>query len=203
MSVVIGNAFITHHADPFETMRDLRPLLDRMFLERFDEILRRYQSLPAGSSWSSLPCYFMDDDEPLPSGGLSLASRLYDRVQGLHDRRERMLTDADIMYDVTLIENGRVGGGILGMLFTGDSSYLEPLLSSALADEYGYWDNADRPAGVDGAAWAERRRSWSALIDGDLSPAAAGLSFSNPGRTDTILPALRRLRSYGKQTLDV
>lgn len=81
------------------------------------------------------------------------------------------------------------------MLFAEDPEFLKLLDSLPGVEEYGYWDNVDRPDGVSAPAWARRGRNWDAAIPSGI-PGAHGLTirlecdpFPFPGPEDVAAAA--------------
>ncbi len=45
-------------------------------------------------------------------------------------------------------------------------------------EEYGYWNNADEPAGISEAEWGERRDSWARVLPWDVAPSQVMWSWT-------------------------
>ena len=66
---------------------------------------------------------------------------------------------------------------ILGIPYVDDNDFLALLMKQDWVEEYGYWDNTDKPKHLTAREWTARGKMWDkALAPGNDIPAMAGLS---------------------------
>jgi hypothetical protein len=89
----------------------------------------------------------------------------------------------------------RQAGRVLCLLFADQPEFTEAWESLPGVEPYGYWNDADRPQGVDDAGWEERRDAWERVMPGCAPPVECMLSFSlrpappcGSGMADLVLP---------------
>lgn len=56
------------------------------------------------------------------------------------------------------------GRHIMGVTFTEISAWHDLWMASAGIEEYGYWNNTDRPDDVSSREWSRRKRAWDAAV---------------------------------------
>lgn len=191
MSVKIYDGMIAVDKDPFVAAQNIRKVIEPIFFEKFKVIYDAYKELESGSKWNDLPRYF-DNDELLPKIGLDVY--IHRKMAELDRSAQWTFSDADIFYNVTLVPNSIPDGNPLLMLFSDKSNdYVPALIKSGVVQEFGYWDNSEEPEGVTEEEWVERKNSWGALVEDDLTPAQAGLCFSSPSSMDTSLRLLHNI----------
>jgi len=201
MSTKIHGGLIATDADPFVVATRVREVVQPIYFERFarslDYVEARATEAP-GISWAS--ALYLDE------GGrwdVPISTLRFQRVAQLHElvgERQRSMTRTfgpreeytEIGYDVTILPNGVDGQMPLVLLFSEDTAYRQALLESEVVEEFGYWDNTDRPDGVSKAQWRAREQAWSVL--GHHAPSEVGLTIQHPGLYQTEV-GLRGLAS--------
>jgi len=103
-------------------------------------------------------------------------------VEALREIEVHTFSPFDFWFEVLLFEN-RAGGNPLLMIYSEDGAYRARLLEAGIAEEYGYWDNADPEEDLSEAEWEERKLAWSGLT-GNWAPNSLGLAISPPSRID-------------------
>lgn len=60
-------------------------------------------------------------------------------------------------------------GNILACAYYMSGDYGQVIKDTGLFEDYGYWDNTDRPEGVTEKQWGERGKEWDSVLDENLS----------------------------------
>ena len=193
MSTKIYNGMRAVDRNPFRVQSRIKETLEPIFLAKFDDALKKAVS-ETGKRWDEVfPALFPNSAPeharweqaiPEPASRFEIADTLYTLIVALQQTATHTFSDLDFGYEVLLLPNGRgVSDRPLVLLFSerGGEEYRKALVDANVAEEYGYWDNSDKPDGVTDAAWAERRRAWSKLE----VPRSDGLSIAMPSRFDS------------------
>ncbi len=67
-----------------------------------------------------------------------------------------------------------LNGNVYGSLFFENNALEEELHKDLNIEEYGYWDNVDKPDKLSETAWEVRRKTWDRLLDKHYSFSKAG-----------------------------
>lgn len=85
----------------------------------------------------------------------------------------------DVEFRVSLYPGSR---SIIGIPWIDDHDWMEWFMGQPFIDEYGYWDNTDRPDEISAAAWRERKRRWQQVTEPDATFADIGMEMQlHPG----------------------
>lgn len=66
---------------------------------------------------------------------------------------------------------------VLVLPYFGHEEYRQVLDASGMFEDYGYWDNTDRPEEVTAAHWAERGEAWERVLPAFCAPIETMLTF--------------------------
>ncbi len=185
MSTKIYDGLVAVDANVFTVATRIREILAPAFIARFGEIFEELQDLPEGATW--------DDSNGMFTGkevisGHSLDFRLYKKIEELDKSKVWTFSDADIMYQVTILPN-MAGGNPLVMVFGNESrEYIKMIIDAGIVKEYGYWDNSDYPDDVTDEEWAVRKKAWSGIFDN--APAEVGVGFGSPSAMQCALSVI-------------
>lgn len=186
MSIKIYDGLIAVDADVFTVATRIREVLEPSFIAKFGEIFRELKELPEGSTWSDSPRGMFVGEEKI--SGHSLDFRLYSKIEEYNRSKIWTFSDADIMYQVTILPN-MAGGNPLVMVFGGESrEYIKAILAAGVAKEYGYWDNTDSLEDVTDEEWITRKKAWSSIYD--KSPVEVGVGFDSPSSMQCALSVM-------------
>lgn len=102
-----------------------------------------------------------------------VTSELMDR---LHKLQVEPLRDPsiDFTFEIVLIP---VGNYLLGIPFAEHRVFMDELFKLPGVEEYGYWNNTDKPEHVTDAQWRKRAKDWDKALPGCDSPAASGFTY--------------------------
>ena len=208
MSVKIYNGMIAVDKNPFIVAQKIRAVIEPMFYDRFEEALAKVNlSESQVKTWVELFLPFSSKNLRYdPYREKINKTNPYDRERMLHgligalqEDKSHTFSDLDFGYDVVLMPNGKGPGALpLVLLFSErvGSEYRRALKGAGVLEEYGYWDNTDKPDEISGHEWGQRKRAWSQL---DV-PAHDGLTISHPDRLTTSYDLWLRRRE--RQTQD-
>lgn len=75
------------------------------------------------------------------------------------------------------LENGR----ILGYVFTNnEQKYYENILTLPFIEEFGYWNNTDKPDELTDGEWKNRYQSWTTILDRNFFFTGSGITVELP-----------------------
>ena len=157
MSTVIRNGFrwnIANWSEALVVARAFQATADRLAQDLLDNYLSCYKSRRAG--WRSW-------------------------VERRDEMRRTNQRDPAVDTGFSLVifpVNGLSVPGVLGIIYTEHNAWRQAWLGQIGVCEYGFWNNADEPAGVSAKEWAERGRNWDiALPDACAVPALRGFTI--------------------------
>lgn len=114
---------------------------------------------------------------------------LLDRQNRVKKNRERSPA-ADFSLDISIIP---MRGRVLGMHFTEQRDFVELLEKKPWFSDYSYWDNTDRPEGINSSQWRQRIKVWDRALPGNQPPSACGFTAeispvvtAFPGQEDVL-----------------
>jgi hypothetical protein len=81
----------------------------------------------------------------------------------------------DFDFEVTLFP---FDDAILGISFTEQSDFHALWLAQSDVEEYGYWNNTDKPETVSESEWESRADAWDVVLPGYATPAQSGLALT-------------------------
>lgn len=123
------------------------------------------------------------------------------RIDELDASTQRTFDPLDVKYKVALLSGP--DQPLLNVFGENPRPYLNALLQSGIED-YGYWDNSDRPEELTQAQWDKRRDDWGIALAVDpedprserfaLSPSEAGLVIEAPTYYQAIAELMARAR---------
>lgn len=95
--------------------------------------------------------------------------------------------ETDFEFTMTLHPDN---GDILGMSFVEEDDWHRHWMKTEGVEDYCYYNNSDRPEGVDQAEWEERARRWDRVVDRDPAsrPAYAGLTANIHESEPPVVP---------------
>lgn len=164
--------------DPFELGLKVREIIEPIFMRKVDEAVTLLDANPE----TNLDNFFYPLGGKPVDRGFDNADTVINAVEKLRKSVRRTFSDYDFGYEVILIPNRYSAEKPLLMIFSEASDeYTQALLDADVVEEYGYWDNTDRPEEVTAKEWKQRKKAWGALLESFTSPAEIGLSIANPG----------------------
>lgn len=181
MSTKIYNGLKAKDSNPFIAMAHIKQVIEPLFYEKFSALVAEAEEAK-DATWADR--FILEGKEwEKPIADSRWPSRdVYKIVEELRQARS-WYSPADIGYDVTLMPNGK-GRPLVLVFGLQVSDYVQALVSANVVEEYGYWNNSDRPEEISASAWGARAKAWNRIT---VPPAEAGLSFSFPGFATTHL----------------
>lgn len=179
MSTKIYTGQISTSVDVFETARNIRAVLQPWFNERVADATKHAHGR-AGEKYTDVyrlpPKMQKKWDVPIPENRWDIAHDITDLVDGLKREELRTFSELDFGVNVVIMENGRKGFAPLVLVFCedGGEELRTKLQESGAIEEYGYWDNTDRPDDLSKAEWKEREMAWETMAWG-MSPSESGV----------------------------
>lgn len=168
------------------TQNLLQPLADRQHQKALvDEAWRLFDRDLLGAAGLILP-----DPWPLvpPSPTSSYRSAAWEvrraRLGGKETPSSEKAEPPTLSVSLAQDEQGR----LYGLLNSKDPVLTQAFRAHAGVEEYGYWDNTDRPEHLDEAEWAARMDTWNSLVDPQGQLRSFGRSEIVPD--DEVVPTL-------------
>lgn len=184
MSTKIYNGLRATDKNPFTVQRRIKEVLEPLFFAKFDEALKKAVS-ETGRPWETVFEMFPGTKpEPIPEGRFMIADTLYGLIESLYKSTSHTFSPLDFGYEAVLLPNGLgIAREPLVLVFAehGGEEYRKALVDAGVVEQYGYWDNSDRPKSVNADEWVERRKAWDKLE----TPRKDGMFIMMPGRLDT------------------
>ena len=184
MSLTIYDGLRATARDPFEVGLQIRSVLEPVFHEKFKAAYEKAK-LNKSEQWSK--AFFVDNDSVIPEHTIDL--KLYRIVKKLHRDPRHTFSDLDFAYDVLLYRNAAGGNPLILVFGENAREYRELLISSGVAEDYGYWDNSDEDEDVSEEDWATRKLAWSDFAD--IRSGNTGLTISIPDSIETSVRLFR------------
>lgn len=186
MSTKIYDGLISTETNVWETVKRIRGVIEPMFVQRFDAAVKLAEEHD-GESWKEVFSLYMTGkltekwDKPIKYSLWDTPQEVYDLIRELQKCPLRTFSELDFGYDIVLLENG-LGKTLppLVLCFSERAGveYRDALKAEGIVEEYGYWDNTDRPDDLSKYDWNKRRKAWSFL---DV-PADEGVRIDLPSR---------------------
>lgn len=119
---------------------------------------------------------------------LDLADLVWEAGLALKPQSTINWSPLDLHYEVIVYPNARAGKKPLVLLFCERLSreMHAAILEEGIVQEYGYWNNSDRPDNLSKKQWRHREEAWEVL--GYSSIGSYGLSFGTPSKFDASWP---------------
>lgn len=162
MSIVISNGYIL---DKHWSMGDLAKAakgLQKEFEAQAKEKLTEFIAGHAAQAHDAAALGEGDMGEEGDRNALQAASALLEKARAECAKGYRR-PDVDVEAQALFFPAGR---RILMMAICEDREKIERMAEVFGAREYGYWNNTDRPDGVDARSWSRRKRDWSQALNG-------------------------------------
>lgn len=81
----------------------------------------------------------------------------------------------DFDFEVSVMPWGRK---VYGIIFCEQSAWIDEFMSQPWVEEYGYWNNTDRPDHLTARQWERRRKTWNAILKQDPWDRPSGCGFT-------------------------
>ncbi|EYR64877.1 hypothetical protein N866_03270 [Actinotalea ferrariae CF5-4] len=173
-------ATVRAHIDPVRDRADARILAERT-IDIIDKAAVRGAVTHAGTDLAALM------KTPLISAYMA------------YEEEQAELKDTDRRQDPNRFElsigRDSVSGRHAVLLFAEESSLVEAFRTLPEVEQYGYWNNTDRPDDVTKAQWEDRRAFWDRVLPGYTAPVVAMMSWRLRGTYDGAMTGLVANRS--------
>lgn len=115
------------------------------------------------------------------------------RVVGLLDEDHHTAPEVSLRMQVTLLRNTAGNHRIYALLGTDRQEYRDAFMRITGASDFSWWDNTDRPQGVEQASWALREMVWTKLLA--VQPVTRqGLSWQLPSSGFELAQVMETVR---------
>lgn len=85
--------------------------------------------------------------------------------------------DVDTDFSISLIP---AEGGVQGIVFTEHHDWYTAWCAQPGVEEFSYWDNTDRPTGMDMSHWQARKQAWQVLTGEPVAMQAFSIDLVSP-----------------------
>ncbi len=180
MSTKIYNGFVIKTGDITEVMQ----LLDEVGV-LYDDAAKKYMhTLTAHliiDAWDGLSVGSIDEKDAEILKHYSLSWYAYEKILNAQ-KKIKETNQRDPAYDFELnilIFPKSYTDRTLAMVYGENKSFLECFTKHPKVEEYGWWNNSDKPNEVTDEQWDQREKDWQMVIN--RPPSRAGLSRSYDG----------------------
>lgn len=200
MSTKIFGGMRSLTMSPFDVLDGVRRVVDPLWHARFAASMARLEE-HVGKPWSEAEKGILWSGKRYAEFGAKTvaesvwtrADDLFELIQLLDTDPTHTFSDLDFNYKVGVLPNGLGREHTpLVLLFSerAGHEYREALAEAGVVEEYGYWNNVDRPDDITKAEWKVREKAWD-LLD---VPHGEGLWIEPPARFDAWITYTNTLK---------
>lgn len=189
LSVKFHGGLRVEAPDAFTAAKKLRPVMEEEFHKRFAIILAYAQKKKEEGTEPTLEAIFKVKNAQWQK---PLTDTYAHDIFGIHSAMEQMYKNSDSRlsplafgYEVYFTASAIDDSFLCFVESDYEQVYRQALISAAVAQDYGYWDNADLPEDVSDEAWEERAQAWKPLMVEPMEE--IGLKFSHPSALNTLI----------------
>lgn len=190
MSTKIGIGQRAVNTNVFVVAEKIREVAEPIFKAEYERLVKLAEDNADGVKtytevFMLVPSRYEEFSVPITNVGESIRQKVWEIIERLNADPHVTFSPADIKYKCVLLPNGNgLHARPLVLVFSEKlgGRIREELIRQGVTEEYGYWNNVDRPDDISKEEWEDRKVAWDKMN----VPSQDGLILNPPDEVSTV-----------------